>query len=392
PGRTSWLTHRIHTSRTSFVKPYTLAQTELDKAETICKEMEEQGIIKRSNSSEFNSPVLLIQKKDGTSRFVLDLKRLNSVSVPVHYPCDNRRSCFDALGGGSFYFTQLDVLAAYWSIPIHSEDTHKTAFTVRNSKYEFLVCPFGLTSSPYSWAMLINIFLNKCKFATGECEFLGHIVGRDRLKCDPKKVEAVTKLARPETKKLVRTFLGMAGYYRAMIPNFSIIASPLHSLTRLSSPNHVVWNEACEESFNKLKHHILTSQPVLQFPNWTKDFYLECDASRTGIGAVLMQEVGDGMKAPIAYTSRLTTSAEKNYSVYDLELLSVVHACQRFRQYIYGRHIKIFSDHVALRFLLSLKRPSGRLARWLMILSELDYSIHYKRGVDNKVADSLSRL
>ncbi|CAN0052377.1 unnamed protein product [Heterosigma akashiwo] len=183
----------------------------------------------------------------------------------------------------------------------------------------------------------------------------------------------------------------MAGYYRAMIPNFSTIASPLHSLTRLSSPDHVVWNEACEESFNKLKH-ILTSQPVLQFPNWTKDFYLECDASRTGIGAVLMQEVGDGMKAPIAYTSRLTSSAEKNYSVYDLELLSVVHACQRFRQYIYGRHIKIFSDHIALRSLLSLKRPSGRLARWLMILSELDYSIHYKRGVDNKVADSLSRL
>ncbi|CAM9886458.1 unnamed protein product, partial [Heterosigma akashiwo] len=336
---------------------------------------------------------------------------------------------------GSFYFTQLDVLAAYWSIPIHSEDTHKTAFTVRNSKYEFLVCPFGLTSSPYSWAMLINMCLgsakhafvqsyvddlliyspnsfelhlqhvqevfsrlkaanlrlkiSKCKFATGECEFLGHIVGGDGLKCDPKKVEAVTKLARPETKKQVRTFLGMAGYYRAMIPNFSTIASPLHSLTKLSSPDRVVWNGACEESFNKLKH-ILTSQPVLQFPNWTKDFYLECDASRTGIGAVLMQEVGDGMKAPIAYTSRLTTSAEKNYSVYDLELLSVVHACQRFRQYIYGRHIKIFSDHVALRSLLSLKRPSGRLARWLMILSELDYSIHYKRGVDNKVADSLS--
>ncbi|CAM9426737.1 unnamed protein product [Heterosigma akashiwo] len=274
--------------------------------------MEEQGIIKRSNS-EFNSPVLLIQKKDGTSRFVLDLKQLNSVSVPVHYPCDNSRSCFDALGGRSFYFTQLDVLAAYWSIPIHSEDTHKTAFTVRNSKYEFLVCPFGLTSSPYSWAMLINTCLGsakhafvqsyvddlliyspnslelhlqhvqeifsrlkaanlrlknyKCKFATGECEFLGHIVGRDGLKCDPKKVEAVTKLARPETKKQVRTFLGMTGYYRATIPNFSTIRSPLHSLTRLSSPDHVVWNEACEESFNKLKH-ILISQPVLQFPNW----------------------------------------------------------------------------------------------------------------------------
>ncbi|CAM9116754.1 unnamed protein product, partial [Heterosigma akashiwo] len=237
----------------------------------------------------------------------------------------------------------------------------------------------------------LRLKISKCTFATGECEFLGHIVGREGIKCDPKKVEAVSKLARPETKKQVRTFLGMCGYYRDMIPGFSMTAAPLDNKTRLSNPDKIEWDEECEEAFNKLKQS-LTSGPLLQFPDFRRDFIVECDASRTGIGGVLMQETGDGMKAPVAYTSRLTSSAEKNYSVFDLDLLAIVHSCQRYRPYLIGKHFQLFSDQRSLQSLLNLKRPSGRLACWLMILSEFDFSLKWKRGVDNKCADALSRL
>ncbi|CAM9559143.1 unnamed protein product, partial [Heterosigma akashiwo] len=344
PGRTPYLQHRIHTNSISYVKPYRLAESELDKAQKICDEMEEKGVIKRSNSP-FNLPIVLVSKPSGESRFRLNLQALNKITVPCHFPTDQLRDCYDSLGSNNFYFSQLDVLAAYWSIGLHPNDTHKTAFTVRTNKYEFLVTPFGLTASPYSWAMLINMVLgsakhsyvlsyvddllvytkndwnlhlhhvqdifsrlsdanlrlkiSKCKFGTGECTFLGHVVSREGLKCDPKKVEAVTKLARPVTKKQVRSFLGMCGFYRAMIPRFSMIAQSLHDLTKLARPERVVWKEEHQKAFDDLKK-ALTSKPVLKFPCFDLEFILRTDASRSGIGGVLMQDFGDGVLSPIA--------------------------------------------------------------------------------------------
>ncbi|CAM9461616.1 unnamed protein product, partial [Heterosigma akashiwo] len=161
----------------------------------------------------------------------------------------------------------------------------------------------------------LRVKLSKCKFAFPEVSYLGYKVGREGLKVDPEKVLAITQLARPESKKDVRRFLGMCGFYRSMIPMFSVIAAPLHSLTKNSGAERVEWNQECEVSFNKLKK-MLSTYPVLRFPDFSKTFVLETDASRTGIGAVLSQEY-DGILLPVAYTSRLTTSAEKIYSIFD---------------------------------------------------------------------------
>ncbi|CAM9700917.1 unnamed protein product, partial [Heterosigma akashiwo] len=249
----------------------------------------------------------------------LDLGSVNQLTARSHYPIDDVQSCFDALGADTYYFSSCDILAAFWSIPVAKEDTCKLAFTIRSKKFEFLVCPFGLKDSPYSFMMLMNATLgsakwahalsfiddlviyskndwglhlqhlqdiftrltkanlrlkvSKCKFAAGEIKFLGHIVGRQGLRPDPQKVEAVSQLARPDTKKQVRRFLGMTGYYRNMIKDFSTVAGPLHSLTKKIQPDRVKWTPECEKAFISLKK-ALTSYPVLRLPDMRAPFIL----------------------------------------------------------------------------------------------------------------------
>ncbi|CAM9730458.1 unnamed protein product, partial [Heterosigma akashiwo] len=249
--------------------------------------------------------------------------------------------------------------------------------------------PFGLKDSPYSFMMLMNATLgsakwahalsfiddlviyskndwglhlqhlqdiftrltkanlrlkvSKCKFAAGEIKFLGHIVGRQGLRPDPQKVEAVSQLARPDTKKQVRRFLGMTGYYRNMIKDFSTVAGPLHSLTKKIQPDRVKWTPECEKAFISLKK-ALTSYPVLRLPDMRAPFILECDASKMGIGAALTQEV-DGQRVAVAYASRLNNSAQRNYSVFDLEMLAVVFGFTRYRCYCFGSETKVLTDH-----------------------------------------------
>ncbi|CAM9548359.1 unnamed protein product, partial [Heterosigma akashiwo] len=215
--------------------------------------------------------------------------------------------------------------------------------------------------------------------------FLGHVVGRHGISPDPKKVEAVKNLARPNTKKQVRQFLGMVGFYRSLIKNFSITAAPLHQ-----QPKRLKWDDECQKAFDALKESI-TSHPVLRLPDFSLPFILECDASNTGVGAALMQKIEDGEVVAIAYASRLNNSAQRNYSVFDLELLAIVFGVTKYRSYIYGRTVCIRTDHAALTNLMSITRPSGRLARYQMLLSEYSFTTEFKPGRDNYVADCLSR-
>ncbi|CAM9316841.1 unnamed protein product, partial [Heterosigma akashiwo] len=227
--------------------------------------------------------------------------------------------------------------------------------------------------------------------ASGLVAFLGHVVGRHGISPDPKKVEAVKNLARPNTKKQVRQFLGMVGFYRSLIKNFSITAAPLHQLTRKVMPERLKWDDECQKAFDALKETI-TSHPVLRLPDFSLPFILECDASKTGVGAALMQKTEDGEVVAIAYASRLNNSAQRNYSVFDLELLAIVFGVTKYRSYIYGRTVCIRTDHAALTNLMSISRPSGRLARYQMLLSEYSFTTEFKPGRDNYVADCLSRM
>ena len=228
----------------------------------------------------------------------------------------------------------------------------------------------------------------KCKFAQIVVEYLGHIVSAKGIHADPKKLQAVKDFPRPEHVKALRSFLGLASYYRRFIPAFAKVATPLHALTKKDV--EFVWDPLCQEAFEELKD-LLTKAPVLAFPDFKMPFILETDASGSGLGAVLAQQQGDGFVRPIAYASRTLQPNEKKYGVTELEGLGVVWAVKHFRPYLYGHHCDLYTDHEALKSLLNTPQPSGKLARWGMAIQELDIQIHHRSGKHNNNADALSR-
>ena len=228
----------------------------------------------------------------------------------------------------------------------------------------------------------------KCHFAMREVEYLGYRVSSAGIIADPAKVKAMKDFPTPGDVKQVRSFLGLASYYRRFIPQFSVIANPLYALTRKDA--EFLWSDSCEKAFVRLKT-LLTQAPILAFPNFSLEFRLETDASGLGLGAVLSQEQEDGTVRPIAYASRTLQAHERNYGSTELEALGVVWAVRHFRQYLYGHCCHVFTDHEALKSLLNSPHPSGKLARWGLAIQELDLHIHYKPGRKNEKADALSR-
>ena len=225
----------------------------------------------------------------------------------------------------------------------------------------------------------------KCWFACKEVAYLGHIVS---AKTDPKKVVAVNQYPPPTDVKTLRSFLGLASYYRRFVPNFAKVAAPLHVLTKKDVPFQ--WTCQCQQSFETLRR-LLTSAPVLAFLNFDRPFILETDASGAGLGAVLAQRQDDSTVRPIAYTSRSLQPHEKKYGVTEIEGLGVVWAIKHFRPDLYGHPCEDFSDHSALTSLLNTARPSGKLARWGMAIQELDLKIRHRPGRNKNNADALSR-
>jgi transposase InsO family protein len=214
------------------------------------------------------------------------------------------------------------------------------------------------------------------------------VITESGVRPDPAKIRALENFQTPATAKQLKSFLGMAGYYRKFIQNFSRIASPLHTL--LKKDAKFEWNEAQEHAFQKLKSK-LTTQPILQYPDFTKEFIVTTDASNGGLGAVLSQgEVGKDL--PVAYASRSLNKAETHYSTSEKELLAIVWALKYFRPYLYGRKFKIVTDHKPLIWLMNVKDPGSRLLRWRIKLEEYHYEILYKRGSLNANADALSRI
>ncbi len=190
----------------------------------------------------------------------------------------------------------------------------------------------------------------KCHFLQKRVEFLGHVVSEDGISPDPRKVEAVQNFPRPENLKTLRSFLGLASYYRRFVQGFSAVAYPLFALTHKDAP--FVWTQACEEAFERLKE-LMTGAPLLAYPDFTRDFLLETDASGEGLGAVLAQRLEDGAVHPIAFASRTLQNHERNYGVTELEALGVVWAVKHFRPYLYGHKCEVFTDHEALKSLLN---------------------------------------
>ncbi|XP_052723719.1 uncharacterized protein LOC108344536 [Vigna angularis] len=366
-------------------------------------------------------------KKDGSSRLCIDYRQLNKLTIKNKYPLPRIDDLLDQLHGASV-FSKIDLRSGYHQIRVKEGDIQKTAFRSRYGHYEYVVMPFGVTNAPAVFMDYMNrIFrpyldkfvvvfiddiliysksceeheehlrlvlgvlrerelyakLSKCEFWMKEVQFLGHVVSAGGISVDPAKVRTVLEWESPRSVTEVRSFVGLAGYYRRFIEGFSKIVAPLTQLTRKDHP--FAWTDRCESSFQELKQK-LTSAPVLVIPDTARPFEVYCDASLQGLGCVLMQD-----KRAVAYASRQLKIHERNYPTHDLELAAVVFALKIWRHYLYGSVFQVFSDHKSLKYLFDQKELNMRQRRWLEFLKDYDFELLYHPGKANVVADALSR-
>ncbi|KAJ9567489.1 hypothetical protein OSB04_003455 [Centaurea solstitialis] len=406
--------------------PYRLAPPELQELSEQLQELSGKGFI-RPSSSPWGAPILFVKKKDGSHRMCIDYRGLNKVTIKNRYPLPRIDNLFDQLQGAS-WFSKIDLRSGYHQLKVKEADVHKTAFRTRYSHFEFLVMPFGITNAPAAFMDLMNrvcrpmldrsviVFIDdiliysktreehvvhlrevlevlrrerlyakfsKCAFWLEEVQFLGHIINREGIKVDPAKIEAVMNWEVPKAPTEIRSFLGLAGYYRRFIQDFSKIAVPLTRLTKKSEP--YVWGSEQQMAFDTLRQK-LCEAPVLTLPEGVEDMTVYCDASRLGLGCVLMQR-----GRVIAYASRQLKPHEANYPTHDLELAAVVFALKLWRHYLYGVKCTIFTDHRSLRYFLEQPNLNMRQRRWLDVVKDYDCEILYHPGKANVVADALSR-
>ena len=406
--------------------PYRMAPTELKELKKQLEELLEKGFI-RPSVSPWGAPVLFVKKKDGSLRLCIDYRELNKVTVKNRYPLPRIDDLFDQLQG-SQVFSKIDLRSGYHQLKIKPEDVSKTAFRTRYGHYEFLVMPFGLTNAPAAFMNLMNstfqpfldrfvvIFIDdilvyskslaeheehlkivlgilrekklfakfsKCEFWLDKVAFLGHVITKDGISVDPKKIEAIVEWKRPTSVTEVRSFLGLAGYYRRFVEGFSVLAAPLTRLTRKGASFQ--WSNQCEQSFQELKRR-LVSAPILTLPSPGGGFIIYSDACKTGLGCVLMQH-----GHVVAYASRQLKPFEENYPIHDLELAAVIFALKIWRHYLYGEACEVFTDHKSLKYIFTQKELNMRQRRWLELLKDYDLTISYHPGKANVVADALSR-
>ncbi len=421
--------HRIELvsdARPPAMAPYRMAPPELEELRKQLKELLDAGHI-RPSKSPYGAPVLFQKKHDGSLRMCIDYRALNKLTVKNKYPIPLIADLFDRLGGAQ-WFTKLDLRSGYYQVRIAEGDESKTACVTRYGSYEFLVMPFGLTNAPATFCTLMNKVLHpfldhfvvvylddivvysrsleehvehlrqvfavlrenslyvkreKCAFAQREVPFLGHIIGRGRVRMDPSKIAAILEWEPPTKVTDLRSFLGLANYYRRFIQGYSSITVPLTDL--LKKGRAWEWTDRCQAAFNRLKRAV-TEEPVLVLPDFGKPFEVETDASDFAIGGVLMQE-----GHPVAFESRKLNNAERRYTVQEKEMTAVVHCFRTWRHYLLGSHFVIRTDNVATSYFQTQKKLTPKQARWQDYLAEFHYDMEYKPGKANSVADALSR-
>lgn len=433
-GCTNLLEHHIDTA--DFVpiksKHYPLSPPRQDEAYREIDRLLEMGVIEESNSP-WCSPAVLV-RKPGKVRLCIDSRKLNAITKKDSYPLPHIGGLLSRLKD-TFYISGIDLKDAFLQIKLTESSKEKTAFAIPGKPlYQYKVMPFGLCNGPQTMSRLMdrvipsrlreNVFVYlddllvcspdfdthinllkevatclkaakltinvaKSKFCQREIKYLGYLVGHGCLKVDSEKVEAIKNFPLPKTPKQLRRFIGMANWYRVFINNFSDLAGPLTDCLKKSHKSFSL-TELAHKSFEKLKTALSTA-PVLAQPDFTKEFIIQCDASTIGVGGVLYQYDNDGKERPIAYVSQKLNRCQKNYTVTELECMAAVVCVKRFRPYIEGLPFRIITDHSSLKWLMSQKDLSGRLARWSLKLQSFDFKIEHRKGSLNIVPDALSR-
>lgn len=391
------------------------------------------GII-RPSKSPWASPVVIVPKPDGKIRFCVDYRRLNKLTIMDAFPMPRAEELIERVARSSFIST-LDLTKGYWQIPMHPESIEKTAFITPRGLYEFLTMPFGLKTAAATFQRMIKTkvlanleeatdayiddveidtenfqdhisFLrrvfqrlrkfelsvkpSKCKLAFPKVDFIGYHIGSNAISPRAVLVKSIEDFPRPKSKKDLRSFLGLIGYYRRHIDKFSEKASPLTDQTR-GKGTKIFWNEACEQSFLFFKT-ALSRFPILVPPNWKIDFLVQVDASNRGIGAVLAQRDTEGDDHPVCYISRKLNRSEEILSTTEKECLALVWAVSKLKYYLFARKFTVQVDHNPLVWLNRVKDKSQKLLRWSLTLQEYDFEVQYKPGKLHTNADALSRI
>ncbi|KAA3457096.1 DNA/RNA polymerases superfamily protein [Gossypium australe] len=389
------------------VAPYRMALTELKEFKAQLQGLTDKGFA-RPSYSPWGASVLFVKSKDGFMRLCIDYRQLNKVTVKNNYPLPRIYDLFDQLKGATV-LSKIDLRSSYYQLRIKDSDVPKTAFQTRYGHYEFLVMLFGLTN-PYLDKFVV-VFIDdiliysreenehaehlrtvlqilqdrqlyakfsKSEFWLKEVRFLGHIVSSDGIRVDPGKISTIAEWKPPKNVSEVRSFLGLADYYRRFVKGFSMISTPMTRL--LQKDVKLERTEKWQQSFEKLKA-LLTEAPVLVQPEPRKEFVVYSDASLNGLGCGKV----------IAYASRQLKPHEKNYPTHDFESAAIVFALKIWRQHLYGEKCRVFTDHESLKYLMTQKELNIRQRRWLDLLNDYELVIDYHQGKANVVADALSR-
>jgi hypothetical protein len=432
PGKTTLVAHRINLVPGARPVRQTAYRLHPERMAQVDKEIQgliEAGIVEESESA-WASPIVLVPKSDGSMRLCTDFRKLNALTEADPFPMPRVESLIDKVGKAKF-LTKLDATRGFWQIPVESQSIPLTGFVTPHGHYQWRYMAFGLRNGPASFSRLVakvlhgldqfcdgylddlmvfstswpdhlshlkrvltriadaklTLNLKKCAFANAELDFLGHHIGLNSVQPRMQKVEALLRFPRPVNKKQVRSFLGLAGYYRKFLPHYSMLASPLEAL--LKAGHRFTWSLEAENAFIDLKSR-MASRPILKPPDYDKPFYLAVDASYFCLGACLFQSTDD-VEHPVCYMSRKLKAAEVRYSTIEKEALALVIGVRAFSVYFGSATVVVYTDHSPLQFINRMANSNAKLLRWSLELQQYSLNIQHRRGVDNTLPDILSR-
>ena len=433
PGLTNVCEFSIQTTTNEPIRqrPYPLPQTAKIKLKSELDDMKQLGVISESTSP-YAAPIVMVPKKDNSIRLCCDYRKLNAHTVFDPYMMPRTDHIIDDIGHAK-YVTTIDLTKGYWQVPLDEDARIKSAFVTPFGHFQFNTLPFGLKNSGPAFQRLVDKVLKglqfatayiddivihsdswenhmahikqvlkrlqdarltakpkKCKFGMSRTEYLGFVIGQGKVSPIQGKIQGIQSCVRPTTKTGVRSFMGMANYYRGFIPNFAQITAPLSDLLRKNMPNTIVWNEDCENSFCELKK-ALSKEPVLHLPDYSKTFFVQTDASDKAIAGILSQRTDNGKEYPIAYRSRKLSIREQYWPTVEKECLAIVWAISQFEYYIWGRKFVVETDHKPLSWLNQVRNRNKRLMKWSIFLQELDIDFVHRKGKDHTNVDALSR-
>ena len=413
-------------------RPYRVALNKRDVIDAELDKMLKLGIV-RPSASEWASPVHLVPKKDGSTRFCVDYRKLNSVTIKDRYPLPVIREIFDQLTGAKV-FTLMDLRSGFWQLPVQPNSIHKTAFTCHRGLYEFTRMPFGLCNAPSAYQRAMNqvlaqfigksamVFIDdivifskneadhkkhlaevlnalkeagltvkqeKCTFGCSQIDLLGYVVSGDGITAQPQKTTAIRNLPPPQDVPTLRSFLGMAGYYRQLVPHYAELAEPLHQLTRKSVKWE--WTAVHQNAFNHLRQALI-SPCVMAYPSVNDPYILYTDASDYAIGGILCQEDSQGVERPLQYISAQLDVTQRKWATVEKESFAVIYCLKKLRPYLLGSEFVVYTDHKPLLSLFTKEMANTKIQRWAVLMSEYGAKVKYRPGPNNVRADMLSRI